>query len=154
MGPIRVEGQGNHMSLDPIFHLLLLRAHVDHFNQALHGVGSLSVARYLQDVRLQSLQDLQPLGRRRTLQQLLTEIVPVLVSHQLMQMVQALIDGKTYEVWRGSGQQLLQVLGTLLLTGHLYHLPLQLILEGGAFIFVLSLLLGALSTALHAPDRG
>ena len=40
------------------------------------------------------------------------------------------------------------------MSGHLHHLPLQLILESAAFVFVLSILLRALSTAFNALDGG
>jgi hypothetical protein len=116
---VRIESQVDDVHLDAFPQFGLFLRHVYHLNQTLHRVSAFLVARYLQDVRPQGYQDLVALGGARALEEALAEIVTVLVDHEVVHFVQALIDCEVHKLRGGLGEHLLELLATVLLSGKL-----------------------------------
>ena len=81
MGPVGVKRHVYYVCLDGFLKLLLFLGHADHFNEALHAMGSLFIACDLKNVRPKTVKDLKALGETGALHQLLAEVIAILVYH-------------------------------------------------------------------------
>lgn len=127
VGAVGVVGQLDDVALYSFFELLLLGWHVDHLYQALHTVRAVFVASDLRNMRLQNIEDLVTLSRAGALKKSLAEVVPVLISHQMMNMVKTFLNGETNELWAGLGKKLLKLLAPKLILCHLNNLSTEVI---------------------------
>ncbi len=123
---MRVESKLGNLLLYALLQSLLFRWHVDHLNEALHTVSAVLIASNLPYMRLQDGEDPQPLRRRRALQKPLAEVVSILVTHELVNVMETLIYSKGDELWACFGQKLLKLFAAQLVLGHLYDFTVEL----------------------------
>ena len=99
MCAISIESQVDNVVFDTFPQFIFFLRHIDHFNQALHGVSAFLITRDIQNVRLKHFENLVALFGAGALEQFLAEIVAVLVGHQLVDVVRHLFNGELHEVW-------------------------------------------------------
>ena len=125
MSSICIKGKFYYMVLYSFLKCFFFINHIDHFNEALHGVSTLSITRYLFNVGTKTFQYLLPLSWGWTLQKFLAEVISILVSHQIMQVSKTLFNSESYEVWRSSRKHFLKILRAMLLFSHLNYLTFE-----------------------------
>mmetsp|Transcript_42593 Transcript_42593/g.40856 ORF Transcript_42593/g.40856 Transcript_42593/m.40856 type:complete len:494 (+) Transcript_42593:377-1858(+) len=139
VGTLRVKGKFRHMSSQHPLEILLLRLQIHQIYELLDGVCALFVAADLDEAALDLGQNEHPLVTGAIDDEPLTEVVSIVVGHEVGEVVLDFGEQKLDDLGVGAVQQPLQELAPSLVDGQLVDAPLQslqlLLLATGLFVF-------------------